>query len=76
MDLAYYEAVPSRKINDKLWGDHLICEPVALKGDLCKNLKVRKVRLAAPRPYAQRIRLLRQLWERGAPIPVPRPALR
>src|SRR5215813_8145753 len=47
----------SRKISDKFWGDHLVCEPVALKSDLCKNLEVRKVRLVAPRPDAQRIRL-------------------
>ena len=74
-DLAYYEAVPYL----------LVIESVERDGEWVRRAEYPElVGCAAEAPSAveamekleqERHRLLRQLWDRGAPIPVPRPPL-
>jgi hypothetical protein len=74
-DLAYYEAVPYL----------LVIESVERGGEWLRRAEHPELAgCAAEAPSAveaiekldqERLRLLRQLWERGAPIPVPRPPL-
>jgi hypothetical protein len=74
-DLAYYEAVPYL----------LVVESVERGGEWVRRAEHPELpgcRVEAPSAVEAmemleqaRRRLLRQLWERGAPIPVPRPAL-
>ena len=74
-DLAYYEAVPYL----------LVLESVERGGEWVRRAEYPELAgCAAEAPSAveamqkleqERHRLLRQLWDRGAPIPVPRPPL-
>lgn len=74
-DLAYYEAVPYL----------LVIESVERGGEWVRRAEYPELAgCAAEAPSAveamekleqERHRLLRQLWDRGAPIPVPRPPL-
>jgi predicted RNase H-like HicB family nuclease len=74
-DLAYYEAVPYL----------LVVETVERQGQWLRRAAYPELPgCAAEAPSAveamerleqERRRLLRELWERGAPIPVPRPPL-
>jgi hypothetical protein len=74
-DLAYYEAVPYL----------LVIESVERGGEWLRRAEHPELEgCAAEAPSAveamekldrERLRLLRQLWDRGAPIPVPRPPL-
>jgi hypothetical protein len=75
-DLAYYEAVPYL----------LVMESVERRGAWLRRAEYPELPgCAAEAPSAvealealegERLRLLRDLWDRGAPIPVPRPPLR
>jgi predicted RNase H-like HicB family nuclease len=75
-DLAYYEAVPYV----------LVMESVERAGEWLRHAEYPELPgCAAEAPSAmeafekleqERLRLLRELWQRGAAIPVPRPALR
>ena len=74
--LAYYQAVPYL----------LVLESVERDGEWLRRAEHPELPgCAAEAPSAlealeqlerERLRLLRRLWERGAPIPVPRPPLR
>jgi len=74
-DLAYYEAVPYL----------LVIESVERGGEWLRRAEHPELAgCVAEAPSAveamekleqERLRLLRQLWDRGAPIPVPRPPL-
>jgi hypothetical protein len=74
--LAYYEAVPYL----------LVLESVERRGEWLRRAEYPELPdCAAEAPSAlealdqlerERHRVLRQLWDRGAPIPVPRPPLR
>ncbi len=74
--LAYYEAVPYL----------LVLESVERDGEWLRRAAYPELPgCVAEAPSAleaidkleqERVRLLRQLWDRGAPIPVPRPPLR
>ncbi len=74
-DLAYYEAVPYL----------LVIESVERGGEWLRRAEHPELDgCVAEAPSAveamakleqERLRLLRQLWDRGAPIPVPRPPL-
>jgi hypothetical protein len=74
-DLAYYEAVPYL----------LVIESVERGGEWLRRAEHPELAgCVAEAPSAveamekleqERLRLLRQLWARGAPIPVPRPPL-
>jgi hypothetical protein len=75
-DLGYYEAVPYL----------LVMESVEHGGEWLRRAQYPELPgCAAEAPSAleaferlerERLRLLRELWDRGAPIPVPRPPLR
>jgi len=74
-DLAYYEAVPYLRV----------IESVERQGEWLRRAEYPELPgCAAEAPSAvealeklehERLRLLRQLWDRGASIPVPRPPL-
>jgi hypothetical protein len=75
-DLAYYDAVPYV----------LALESVERKGEWLRRAEYPELPGCAAEAVSaleaidalerERRRVLRELWERGAPIPVPRPALR
>ena len=76
MDLAYYEAVPYLLVVESVErGGQWVrrAEHPELPGCFAEAASAVD---AIDKLDVQRLRLLRQLWERGAPIPVPRPALR
>jgi hypothetical protein len=74
-DLAYYEAVPYL----------LVMESVERKGEWLRRAEYPELPDCAAEAHSavealeklehERLRLLRQLWDRGASIPVPRPPL-
>ena len=74
-DLAYYEAVPYL----------LVIESVERGGEWLRRAEYPELAGCAAEAHSaveamekleqERLRLLRQLWDRGAPIPVPRPPL-
>jgi predicted RNase H-like HicB family nuclease len=75
-DLAYYEAVPYV----------LVLESVEREGEWLRRAEYPELPGCAAEAVSaleaidklegERRRLLRDMWERGAPIPVPRPPLR
>jgi hypothetical protein len=74
-DLAYYEAVPYLLVVESIEraGEWLRCaEHPELPG--CRVEAPSAVE-AIEKLEQARLSLLRQLWDRGAPIPVPRPPL-
>ena len=76
MDLAYYEAVPYLLVVESVErGGQWVrrAEHPELPGCFAEAASAVD---AIEKLGAQRLRLLRQLWECDAPIPVPRPALR
>ena len=74
--LAYYEAVPYLLVLESVerGGEWLRrAEHPELPGCVAEAPSALE---AIDRLDRQRLRVLRQLWDRGAPIPVPRPPLR
>ena len=74
-DLAYYEAVPYLLVVESVEraGEWLRCaEHPELPGG---RVEARSAVEAIEKLEQVRLSLLRQLWDRGAPIPVPRPPL-
>ena len=74
-DLAYYEAVPYLLVVESVRrGDEWLrrAEHPELPG--C-SVEAPSAVEAMEKLEQQRLSLLRQLWDRGAPIPVPRPPL-
>ena len=75
-DLAYYEAVPYL----------LVMESVERKGEWLRRAEhpelpdcvaeAHSALEALDKLEQERLRMLRQMWDRGAAIPVPRPPLR
>ncbi|HEV8440439.1 MAG TPA: hypothetical protein VGT40_20305 [Methylomirabilota bacterium] len=75
-DLAYYEAVPYL----------LVLESIERRGEWLRRAEYPELPGCAAEAAsaveaieeleAERLRLLRRLWDRGAAIPVPRPPLR
>jgi hypothetical protein len=75
-DLAYYEAVPYLLVLESVeHGGRWLrrAEYPELPGCAAEAVSALE---AIDKLDAERRRLLRELWERGAPIPVPRPPLR
>ena len=75
-DLAYYEAVPYLLVVESVerGGQWLRrAEHPELPGCFAEAASAVE---AIEKLDAERLRLLRHLWTHGAPIPVPRPALR
>ena len=75
MDLAYYEAVPYLLVVESVErGGQWVrrAEHPELPGCFAEAASAVE---AIEKLDVQRLRLLRQLWDRGAPIPVPRPPL-
>ena len=76
LDLAYYEAVPYLLVVESVErGGHWVrrAEHPELPGCFAEAPSAVE---AIEKLDAERLRLLRGLWASGAPIPVPRPALR
>jgi hypothetical protein len=76
LDLAYYEAVPYLLVVESVErGGHWVrrAEHPELPGCFAEAASAVD---AIERLDEERLRLLRRLWASGAPIPVPRPALR
>lgn len=74
--LAYYEAVPYLLVLESVerGGDWLRrAEHPELPGCVAEAQSILE---ALDRLAEERRRVLRQLWDRGSPIPVPRPPLR
>lgn len=75
-DLAYYEAVPYLLVIESVERDGEWTRRAAypeLPGCVAEASSAVE---AIERLEQERSRLLRELWDRGAPIPVPRPPLR
>ena len=75
-DLAYYEAVPYLLVIESVEGNGewlRRAEHPELPGCVAEAPSAVE---ALEKLERVRLRMLRQLWDRGAPIPVPRPPLR